>query len=289
MCICLAVSAFCWYHNICSPWFLKALEYPFPFHLHVSASACLFSVWLYVHPCFVFCFFFILPLSTTPLLYFSVASICNDIPLVQKNLIYLMNFHISLVSSPPPLHFFPYTFFYFCHFPPQLICYLLIIPSSSLPPLFILPSSLNAISRPLITLSNSSSPSYSLRFLADRWLIFGPAMLESLMLFLWYPTVIKHLQVSPRTEKKFCYLGYPLMSKVQKQLPSSWERWWQKIWAGLTWVTTWADLVGRGHAFGSLLHSAPFSLAPRIYIWIPQSRIVLTGSYCNIQVKKLKQ
>lgn len=179
---CLAVSAFCWCHNICSPWFFKALEYSFPFHPHVSASACLSPA---LCPSLVF--FFLLPLSTIspPIL------LCVEVSVMifhlSRILSYLKSFHISLAFSPPPPSFFPYTFFYFFHFPPQLICYLLIIPSSSLPPLFILPSSWNAISQPLITLSNSSSPSCSLRFLADRWLIFGPAMLESLMLFLWYP------------------------------------------------------------------------------------------------------
>ena len=147
----------------------------------MSASACLFSVCLYVHPCFFV--FFLLPLSaiSSPIL------LCVEVSVMifhlSRIVSYLKNFHISLAFSPPPPSFFPYTFLCFFHFPPQLICYLLIIPSSSLPPLFVLPSSWNAISQPLITLSNSSSPSCSLRFLADRWLIFGPAMLESLMLF----------------------------------------------------------------------------------------------------------
>ena len=166
----------------------------------------MFSVCLYVHPCFFF--FFFLPLSaiSSPIL------LCVEVSVMifhlSRIVSYLKNFHIYLAFSPPPPSFFPYTFLCFFHFPPQLICYLLIIPSSSLPPLFVLPSSWNAISQPLITLSNSSSPSCSLRFLADRWLIFGPAMLESLMLFFCdIPTVIKPLQVSPRAEKKFCYLG----------------------------------------------------------------------------------
>lgn len=181
---------------------------------------------------------------------------------------------------PLPLHFFPYTFFYFCHFPPQLICYLLIIPSSSLPPLFILPSSLNAISRPLITLSNSSSPSCSLRFLADRWLIFGPAMLESLMLFLWYPTVIKHLQVSPRTEKKFCYLGCRWCPRYKSSCQVPEKDGGKRYGQDLPGSPRGADLVGEGTCLlVALLHSAPFSLAPRGYIsGFLQSRIVLTGS-----------
>ena len=94
----------------------------------MSASACLFSVCLYVHPCFFV--FFLLPLSaiSSPIL------LCVEVSVMifhlSRIVSYLKNFHISLAFSPPPPSFFPYTFLCFFHFPPQLICYLLIIPSS---------------------------------------------------------------------------------------------------------------------------------------------------------------
>ena len=81
------------------------------------------------------------------------------------------------------------------------------------------------------------------------------------------------------------------MSKLQKQLPSSQERWWQKIRAGFTWVTTW----GRSGKGGDMPFGSPSSI-PLLSLWL-QEDIYLDSSkqdtahwlYSNIQVKELKQ
>ena len=98
---CLAASAFCWCHNICSPWFFKALRYSFPFHPHVSASACLS---LALCPPLVF---FFSPSSFYYLLsYTSVCrSICNDISLVQNLILFKEFSHLSCILSPSPFMF----------------------------------------------------------------------------------------------------------------------------------------------------------------------------------------
>lgn len=93
---------------------------------------------------------------------------------------------------------------------------------------------------------NSFSPSCSLRFLADRWLIFGPAMLESLMLFLWYPHSHQTSASFSQSWEKVLLLGMSLLFEFPKQTPNPWGRWWGKILIVFTTVTNMWDRHWKG-------------------------------------------
>lgn len=103
-----------------------ALKYAFPFCLCVSASACVFSVYVHVHPCFFsspFCHLLSHTLCT---------STCGDIVLVlvQNLSLSIQRIFISSSILPPAPLFSPYTFFHFFHVPHNLSAFLSIQLSS---------------------------------------------------------------------------------------------------------------------------------------------------------------
>lgn len=112
---------------------------------------------------------------------------CNDTAFAQNLRLVKEIPHPSCILFPPR-SLFPGTFFHFFHVPPNSSAFLPTQLSSHHP---FLPAPSAAPSAQLsLSFSppppNSLSLSCSLRFLADRRLLFGPAMLENVMLFLCF-------------------------------------------------------------------------------------------------------